>query len=82
MSPQPQILVHEAGPALVAVRGTDRLGLATFRFHGDECELLSLDALEKHGGIGSALLAGVAREAADGGLHDELELELHLGAAS
>ena len=46
-------------PALIAVQGDARVGLATFRFDRDECELLTIDALEKRAGIGSALLAGV-----------------------
>ena len=57
--------VHDASrlPALLAVQGDDIVGLATFWVAGDECELMSLDALRKGRGIGSALLAGVANEA-------------------
>lgn len=54
-------------PALVAVQADEPVGLATFRFHDDQCELLTLDALTKHAGIGSALLAGVARGAQERG---------------
>jgi N-acetylglutamate synthase-like GNAT family acetyltransferase len=56
---------HDASqlPALLAVQRDDIVGLATFRLAGDECELMSLDALRKGRGIGSALLDGVANEA-------------------
>jgi GNAT superfamily N-acetyltransferase len=45
------------------VDGDEIVGLATFRLEGDECELVSLDALAQWRGIGSALLAAVAEEA-------------------
>ena len=56
---------HDAAglPAFVAVRGDEIVGLATFNVEDDECELVSLDALEKRTGIGSALLAEVVQEA-------------------
>ncbi len=54
-------------PALVAVQDGRPTGLATFRFHDDECELLSLEAIQRRSGVGSALLAGVAGKAADSG---------------
>ena len=50
-------------PALVAVQDEEIVGLATFRVAGDECELVSLDALRPGQGIGSALLAAVVDEA-------------------
>jgi ribosomal protein S18 acetylase RimI-like enzyme len=50
-------------PALLAVRGDEIVGLATYELSGGECELVSLDALRDGQGIGSALLAGVAEEA-------------------
>jgi ribosomal protein S18 acetylase RimI-like enzyme len=60
---------HDAAclPALLAVRGDDIVGLATFRFADGDCEFVTLDALQKGLGIGSALLVAVAREAADHG---------------
>ena len=58
--------VHDASqlPAVVAVEGHEIVGLATFRFADDECELVTLDALRRREGIGSALLAHVGQEAA------------------
>lgn len=54
-------------PALVAVYDGQPAGLATFRFHDDECELLSLEAIQQRSGIGSALLARVTGKARDSG---------------
>lgn len=58
---------HDAARAssLVALAAGERVGLATFRFDHGQCELLTLDALRRHVGIGSALLAGVAQQALD-----------------
>ena len=55
-------------PAFCAVtpRG-DRLGLATYEVDGDTCELVTLDALPRWAGIGTALLAAVAGAAARAG---------------
>jgi ribosomal protein S18 acetylase RimI-like enzyme len=50
--------------ALVAVHGNELVGLATFVVDAAECELVTLDALVLRKGIGSALLARVAEEAA------------------
>lgn len=56
---------HDASrlPALIAVEGDDLVGLATFRFADGDCELVTLDALRKGCGIGSALLAAVIQAA-------------------
>ena len=54
-------------PTLVATRGEERVGLATMRFDGDECELLTIEATSRHAGIGSVLLAGVIDAAAERG---------------
>jgi GNAT superfamily N-acetyltransferase len=54
-------------PALVALDGDQRVGLATFRHEGAERELITLDAFRKHSGIGSVLLERVSQEAADRG---------------
>jgi hypothetical protein len=45
--------VHDASqlPALVAVRGDDIVGLATYRVSGGECEVVSLDSLRQGQGI-------------------------------
>jgi GNAT superfamily N-acetyltransferase len=50
--------VHDAAelPALLALDDGALLGLATLWVAGSECELVSLDALERRRGIGSALL--------------------------
>jgi GNAT superfamily N-acetyltransferase len=56
---------HDAArlPAFIAVQGDDLVGLATFRFADGDCELVTLDALHKARGIGSALFASVVQEA-------------------
>lgn len=62
-------VAHHAArlPALLATHRGRIAGLATFRFAGEECELVTLDALRRRQGIGSALLAGVSREAVSHG---------------
>jgi len=61
--------VHDALclSALVAVQGDELVGLATFALDDAECELVTLDALRQQNGVGSALLAGVAEQAAERG---------------
>lgn len=61
--------VHDASrlSALVAVRGDALVGLATFAVGDAECELVTLDALRRREGVGSALLARVAQQAAERG---------------
>jgi GNAT superfamily N-acetyltransferase len=56
---------HDASnlPALVALRGDVIIGLATYRFANGECELVTLDALRRGEGIGSALLTRASEEA-------------------
>jgi GNAT superfamily N-acetyltransferase len=46
-------------PCLVAVDGERRIGLAAYRLHDDECELVVLEAFERGHGTGSALLESV-----------------------
>ncbi|MHB1570097.1 MAG: GNAT family N-acetyltransferase [Solirubrobacteraceae bacterium] len=60
---------HDASrlPALLAVVNGRTAGLATFAIEGDRCELVTLDALTRGHGIGTALLDAVAREARDHG---------------
>jgi ribosomal protein S18 acetylase RimI-like enzyme len=62
-------VAHDASqlPAFVAIEGEQIVGLATFRFDGRECELVTLDALRPRRGIGSALLGAVAEQAANRG---------------
>jgi uncharacterized protein (TIGR00730 family) len=54
-------VLHEASrlPGWVALREGRRLGLATYRIVGTSCELVSLDAVEKRRGIGTALMRQV-----------------------
>jgi DNA-3-methyladenine glycosylase I len=47
--------------AIVAVRGGERVGLATYAVRGESCEITSLDSLAPGAGIGSALVVEVAR---------------------
>jgi GNAT superfamily N-acetyltransferase len=60
---------HEADrlPALVAVMGGERVGLATYRVAGESCELVTLNALVARVGVGSTLLSGVAAAAREAG---------------
>lgn len=50
-------------PALVAEVSGERVGLATYRVDGDQCEVVSLDALLPRRGVGSELLSA-AKEVA------------------
>ncbi|MGH3736004.1 MAG: GNAT family N-acetyltransferase [Micromonosporaceae bacterium] len=53
-------------PGLVASRDGTMAGLLTYHVDGDSLEVVTLDAVVRHAGVGSALLAaavGVAREA-------------------
>jgi GNAT superfamily N-acetyltransferase len=54
--------VHDASglPALLAFAGGTVAGLATLWIDGADCELVSLDALARRQGVGSALLAAAA----------------------
>ena len=54
-------------PSLVAWEGEERVGLATYRWAGEECELVTLDAQEKGQGIGTALLAALEGKARTSG---------------
>lgn len=64
---------HDAGrlPALLAIArgGEELLGLATLSLDGGQCELVSLDALTRRRGIGSALMAAAADWAGARGCH-------------
>jgi len=44
-----------------------RVGLATYELMGDSCELVTLDALTRWSGIGTALIEKVAQAAREGG---------------
>ncbi|HLH64884.1 MAG TPA: GNAT family N-acetyltransferase [Solirubrobacteraceae bacterium] len=60
---------HDASrlPALVAWADERLAGLATLRFQARECELVTLDALRRGRGVGTALLRAAARTAAERG---------------
>ena len=55
-----QLLDGLALPAVIAEREGQRCGLATYECNGEECEIVSLDALEQYIGIGTALVDAVA----------------------
>jgi len=54
--------LHDASelPAFIAWRGSERVGLSTYRLEGEACELVSLDSLYPNQGIGTALTVAVA----------------------
>ncbi|RME26780.1 MAG: GNAT family N-acetyltransferase [Candidatus Zixiibacteriota bacterium] len=55
-------------PGFVAIDdANERVGLATYRIENRECELVTLDALKKWQGIGTALLERVAAAARQAG---------------
>jgi ribosomal protein S18 acetylase RimI-like enzyme len=54
-------------PALVCTDGAELVGVATYEVAGAECELVTIDAFRPREGIGTALLAAVAEEAASRG---------------
>lgn len=47
----------------VALSGGERVGLATYSIEGARCELVTLDALHRWRGIGTALVAAVEERA-------------------
>ncbi len=55
-----ELMVPAEMPALVAVDGTDRIGLLTFRPRpGVDTEVVTIDALQPGRGVGTALLSGI-----------------------
>ena len=57
--------IHEAAklPALVCEDGDEPVGVVTYDIRDRQCELVTLNAFEDGRGVGSALLAAVAKEA-------------------
>jgi ribosomal protein S18 acetylase RimI-like enzyme len=53
--------------ALVASVDGRRVGLATYAVDGDECELVTIDAIEPGRGVGTALLDAVRARAREAG---------------
>jgi len=60
--------VHQPAelPGFIAMEGTERVGLATFKIDGDDCELVTLDALCQWCGVGTTLLEAVEKAARAG----------------
>ncbi len=60
---------HDASllPALLAIDRGEVVGLATYRLADGECELVTLDALRRGRGVGTALLARVVGRAVERG---------------
>jgi len=61
--------IHDASrlAALVAAQADELVGLTTFAIANEECELVTLNALRQHAGVGSALLSRVAEQVAERG---------------
>jgi len=58
-------IVHQPAdlPGFICAEGNERIGLATFKVTGHECELVTLDALCQWCGVGTALLDAVEKAA-------------------
>ena len=54
-------------PGLVAFRGGDPVGLATYRTEGDDCELVTLDSVVEGIGAGTALVEAMVAAATAAG---------------
>ncbi len=54
-------------PGFVAEDSREPVGLATYRLQADECQLTSLDAVNRRQGIGTALLQAVRQAAEQAG---------------
>lgn len=61
--------VHDAAtlPGVVAEDGGERVGLATYRIDGADCEVVTINAFPKGGGAGTALIRAVSQVARDAG---------------
>ena len=58
-------MLHDAAqlPGFVAERAGVIVGLATYHVDGDAWELVTIDAVEQHSGVGTALMSAVAEAA-------------------
>ena len=54
-------------PGFVADTGGERVGLATYRIEGGDCEVVTINAFPKGGGAGTALIEAVATAARHAG---------------
>lgn len=61
--------VHQADelPGFIVVREKERVGLATYRTAGDECEMVTLNSVVEHIGVGSALIEAVKNAGREAG---------------
>jgi ribosomal protein S18 acetylase RimI-like enzyme len=54
-------------PGFVAVDGERRVGLLTYVVEGEDCEIVTIDAVEEGRGVGTALIDRLAQHAARSG---------------
>jgi ribosomal protein S18 acetylase RimI-like enzyme len=54
-------------PGFVALDGERRIGLLTYAIDGQDCEIVTIDAVEEGRGIGTALIDRVAEQARGAG---------------
>jgi ribosomal protein S18 acetylase RimI-like enzyme len=54
-------------PTLVAEHAGELVGILTYQVDGDALEVVSIDAIDRHRGVGSALLAAATNEARERG---------------
>lgn len=52
-------------PGFVAEKDGQHIGLITYRLEGDSCEIMTINALAQHIGVGTALLETVRRTVAE-----------------
>lgn len=52
-------------PGFIARIEGDRVGVATYRLEDDSCELVTIDALRRRAGVGTALLSAIVAVAGD-----------------
>lgn len=52
-------------PGFVAEKDGQHIGLITYRLEGDSCEIMTINALAQHIGVGTALLDTVRRTVAE-----------------
>jgi GNAT superfamily N-acetyltransferase len=57
--------IHRADkyPGFIAMRGDEKLGLITYNLNSEECEIISLNSMERGIGVGTALIRAVEQAA-------------------